>query len=69
MSPNTTARSCKPLQHWSQLAEATNSRELVGLARHVLTVKPASSPLAVALAVDWVRFCLRVNAKTLHASA
>lgn len=67
-SANVTKRTKAPLSWYLSSCRAMNQRELVGLLRHLTTIRPASSTSATTMVLDVMRCLLRLNLHTKEKS-
>ena len=57
-------RSRAPLQAWLSAANAINQKGMVGLCRHISSLRPAANATAAALALDFMKFVTRLGPGT-----
>lgn len=62
--PNVTKRTKAPLLHFLQSVGSINQRELCGLMRHIMQVRPSSSVSASSLVVEVMKMIVRLDLHT-----
>ena len=63
---NTTLKSRAPMIQYFASSDSVNQKEYVGILRHMLEVRPASSTAATAFYVDFMKFCIRHQLNTKY---